>query len=292
MKILGTGLNGLIGSRIVALLQDKHSFQNVSRSGGVDITDKDQITNAILSSDADIVLHLAAMTDVKEAEKEKDLGEKSSSWQINVIGTDNIAKACEKSGKKLIYFSTDLVFNGENIPNGGYRETDKTYAVNWYGETKCEGEKRVQSISSPWLILRIAYPYRADFPKKDFVRIFQWLLSEKKQFSAIVDRIITPTFIDDIALALDSLLTKNAVGIYHTTGSESIRIYDAAKLVAQTFDLDAHLIRKTTRKEFLNGKPWEPLDSSLNIDKLTQLGINMHSFQEGLRMIKKQMGLL
>jgi len=288
MKILGTGLTGLIGSRIVELLSDQYQFENISRSTGVDITHKDQVKEVIEKSDADVILHLAAMTDVKGAELEKDQREESSSWKINVSGTENIAYACQQTEKKLVYLSTDLVFNGENTPEKGYEETDQPNPMNWYAKTKYEGELRVQKVTSPWIIMRPGYPYRANFPKKDFVRVFQSLLEEKKQFTAIVDRIITPTFIDDLALALDGLLKHNATGIYHTTGSESISIYDAAKMVAQTFELDASLIGKTTRKEFLVGKPAEPFNSSLCIHKLEQLGIKMHTFQEGLDIIKGQ----
>jgi dTDP-4-dehydrorhamnose reductase len=288
MKILGTGLTGLVGSRIVELLANEHQFENISRSTGVDITNKEQVTNAIVASDAEVVLHLAAMTDVKGAELEKDQAEESSSWKINVIGTENIVLACQQTGKKLIYFSTDLVFDGENIPEGGYTETDKPHALNWYAETKYQGELRVQNITSSWIIMRPAYPYRANFEKKDFVRVFQWLLQEKKSFTAITDRIITPTFIDDLAVAFDGLLKQNATGIYHTTCREGISIYDAANLVARTFNLDASLISKTTRKEYLAGKPWEPLNSSLSIAKLQKLGIDMHSFEEGLDIMKQQ----
>ena len=288
MKILGTGLNGLIGTRVVELLGDTHTFQNMSRSTGINIVNKDQVRKALSDSDADVVLHLAAMTDVKGAEAEKEQGEESTAWKINVVGTNNVAEACHETGKKLIYLSTDLVFNGENTPAEGYTETDKEDPVNWYGKTKYEGELRVHEMKSPWLIMRPAYPYRANFPKKDFVRIFQWLLQEKKQFSAIEDRIITPTFIDDIAFAFDSLLKKNATGVYHTAGSEAVSIYQAAQLVAKTFDLDASLIGKTTRKEFLVGRPAEPFNSSLSIHKLEQLGIKMHSFVEGLTFVKQQ----
>lgn len=288
MKILGTGLTGLIGSRIVELLGGTYTFQNVSRSLGVDITDKEQITNTIMASDADVVLHLAAMTDVKGAESDKEKGEESTAWKINVFGTENIAYACQQSEKKLVYISTDLVFNGENTPEGGYIETDRPDPVNWYGKTKYEGELRVQSIMSPWIIMRPAYPYRANFHKRDFVRIFQTLLQEKKQFKAIEDRIITPTCIDDIAFAFDGLLKKNAMGVYHTAGSQSVSIYQAAQLVASTFNLDASFIEKTTRKEFLVDRPQEPLNSSLNIAKLEKLGIKMHSFEEGLALVKQQ----
>ena len=139
MKIFGTGLSGLLGTRIVELLQATHAFSDNSRANGVDITDSEQIRKAINSSDAEVVLHLAAYTNVKAAELERDLGEQSESWKINVIGTENVARACKEAGKKLIFTSSDMVFDGENTPEGGYTEEAKPHPLSWYAKTKYEG---------------------------------------------------------------------------------------------------------------------------------------------------------
>ncbi len=288
MKILGTGLNGLIGSRIVDLLKEKHTFENISRSTGVDITDYDSVLKAISSFDADIVLHLAAYTDVKQAEKEMDLGEKSQSWKINVVGTENVAKACSKLSKKLIYFSTDLVLGGDDMPVGGFSERSVPNPLSFYAKTKYEAEKIVNQLQTPWLIIRPAYPYRASFEKPDFVRFFKTWLSEKKPIAVLEDRLVTPTFIDDLALAIDTLIEKDETGVYHAVGSQIISMYDAVLLIAKTFNLDQGLVSKTTRKEFLVGRPPEPFSSALNNAKIRQLGVNMHTFEEGLEEIRKQ----
>lgn len=288
MKILGTGLNGLIGSRIVELNKDKHTFQNISRSTGVDITDYSSVLNAISSSDAKVVFHAAANTDVKAAEKEKDLGQESQSWKINVIGTQNVAKACSQTGKKLIHISTDMVIGGDIMPKGGFREDAALNPLSFYAVTKSEAEKIVQSLSTPWVIMRTAYPYRASFEKPDFVRFFKQWLTEKKPISVLIDRIISPTFIDDLANAFDVLVEKEALGIYHTVGSQIVSVYEAVVLIAKAFNLDTKLIGKTTRKEFLVGRPPEPFSSALNNDKIRKLGVNMHTFEQGLEIIKTQ----
>ena len=288
MKILGTGLNGLIGSRIVELNKDKHIFQNISRSTGVDITDYSSVLNAISSSDAKVVFHAAANTDVKAAEKEKDLKEESQSWKINVIGTQNVAKACSQTGKKLIHISTDMVLGGDIMPKGGFKEDAALNPLSFYAVTKSEAEKIVQSLSTPWVIMRTAYPYRALFEKPDFVRFFKQWLTEKKPISVLIDRIISPTFIDDLANAFDVLVEKEALGIYHTVGSQIVSVYEAVVLIAKAFNLDTKLIGKTTRKEFLVGRPPEPFSSALNNDKIRKLGVNMHTFEQGLEIIKTQ----
>lgn len=288
MKILTTGLNGLIGSRIAELLKDQYSFENVSRTTGVDITNLDQVQKAVSQSDAEIVLHLAAYTNVKEAETQKDLGEEGEAWRINVIGTHNVAKAAEAAQKKIIYFSSDMVFDGEHMPEGGYKETDTPNPLSWYAVTKFEGEKIIQSLQTPWVIFRPAYPYRASFEKPDFVRFFIDKLKEKASLNVLTDRIITPTFIDNLAPSLDTVIKKRLTGIYHTTGSESVSIYDAIQKIGTVFNLGTSTIGKTTRAEFLVGRPPEPENSSLNNTKISNEGIHFSTFEEGLQEIKKQ----
>jgi len=289
MKILGTGLTGLIGSRIEELLHE-HSFENISRSTGLDITDSDSVSRAIVMSQSSIVLHLAAYTDVKTAELEKDKGELSDAWRINVVGTENVVRACKESGKKLIYFSTDLVFDGENTPVGGYVEGDKENPINWYAKTKYEGELRARDMGSQSMVIRPAYPYRAFYSKNDFVRLFMQRLANHEELTVITDRIVSPTFIDDLAVSVAMLITKNASGIYHVVGSTGISIYDAAKEIAKVFGYNEKLIHTTTRKEFLVGRPPEPFNSSLSNAKIKQLGIPMLTFRDGLEAVKKQLG--
>jgi dTDP-4-dehydrorhamnose reductase len=286
MKILGTGLNGLMGSRITELLSDVYEFENVSRSTGVDITNPDQVFQAISDSKALVVMHLAAYTDVKTAEKEKDLGKDSEAWKINVLGTQNVAAACQKLNKKMIHFSTDLVVGGDDMPEGGFTEEAAANPLNWYAKTKYEGELTVKNNTTPWVIIRPAYPYRKEFTKPDFVRFFKELLSSGKPVSVLTDRIITPTFIDDLAFALKVLIEKDATGIYNVVGSQILSIFDAVNIIAEKFNLDKSLIGKNTRAEFLVDRPSEPFSSALNNAKIKQIGAVMHTFEEGLDIIK------
>lgn len=289
MKILGTGLTGLVGSRLVELLSPQYTFENISRAAGVDITDLAQVEKAIIKSDCDLVLHLAGFTDVRQAELDRDLGQSSIAWKVNVTGTENIVHACSKMGKKLIYASTDLVFDGEDTPNGGYREGDKENPLNWYAKTKFEGELRVRDSKTPWLIMRLAYPYRASFSKMDFARFFINKLANNETITLLTDRIITPTFIDDLAGALDILLSKKCIGIYHTVGSTSLSIYKAAQIIADIYGFDRKLLFQTTRKEFLVDRPPEPFNSSLNNAKIKSIGAQMRYFEEGVRELRVQM---
>ncbi len=286
MKILGTGMNGLIGSRIIELLKEKYEFENLDRTSGVDITDKEKVSEHIKSSDAEVVLHLAAKTDVDGCEKDKDLGENSDAWKINVEGTRNVAQSASESGKKLIYISTDFVFDGNIDSDKFYTEEDIPNPINFYAKTKFEGEKIVQSLGENWIIARLAYPFRANFSKNDFMRAILKRLQEGLTVVAIEDHIFCPTFIDDVALALDTLIANDSKGIFHVVGSQALSPYDASLLIAGNFNLDASLISKTTREDFFKDRAPRPFRLALKNDKIKKLGIKMRTFEEALTEIK------
>lgn len=288
MKILGTGLNGLVGSRIVELLGSEFEFNNISRQTGVDISILDQVEKAITSSSAPIVLHLAAKTDVDGCEKDKDLGENGEAWKINVEGTKNIVEACKKTNKKLVYISTDFVFNGINPPREGYSETDQPYPIDWYGQTKYEGEKIVMDSNLEWLIMRIAYPYRASFSKNDFFRAIFSRLQNNLAISAITDAIFTPAFVDDIAKAFHTLVSENQNGIFHVAGSQSLSPYNSALEIAKIFNFDEKNIKKTTQEEFFKNRAKRPFHGIIKNAKIQKLGVSMSTFGEGILQIKAQ----
>ncbi len=290
VKILGTGLSGLVGSRITELLSDKYEFENLSLETGIDITDKSAIEKIVNDFSGEIILHLAAKADVDKCEKDKPEGENGAAFKINVLGTQNLIDAAKKTGKKIIYISTDFVFSGENTPEEGYSEEDKPSPVNWYGQTKFEGEKRISSSGLAFIIARICYPYRTSFPlKKDFFRAILERLKEGKEVRAITDHLMTPTFIDDIAFGLDQLMETKSQGIYHVVGSQFITPHEAALLIAKTFNLDSPLIKKTTRGEYFKEGAKRPFNLSLRNDKIQKLNVKMKTFEEGLEEIKKQL---
>lgn len=288
-KIIGTGLSGLVGSRVVELLGQEFEFEDISRKTGTDILDKEAVTNRIKNFDAQYVLHLAAYTNVDEAEKEKDLGEKSIAWRMNVGGTKDVLEAVESTGKHLIYISTDMVFPGTKPLPEKYTEEDATGPVGWYATTKCEAEKVVQQAKVPWTILRIAYPYRANYEKKEYVRIFKTLLEEGREIKAVSDHYFTPTFIDDLAGVFSHIFRTNLTGIYHVSGKTSISPFDAAIKIAEVFHLDKNLVSKTTREEFFKDKAPRAFNLSLSSAKIEKLGVSLSNFEEGLEEIKKQL---
>jgi dTDP-4-dehydrorhamnose reductase len=133
MNILGTGLSGLIGTRICQLLP-AYEFQNLSLETGVDITDPKTVEAYFSKSDAPWVFHFAAKTDVDGAEKERHLGVKSSSYIVNVLATGHIVEACRKTGKRLLYVSTDFVFDGIKPNYTSPKPDNKDCQPVWCGE--------------------------------------------------------------------------------------------------------------------------------------------------------------
>ncbi len=266
-------------------MKDKYSFDNLSLDTGVDITDASTLDVIRKDAEHPIVLHLAAKADVDGCEKDKDLGKDGAAYKINVNGTENVVNACKEANKKIIYISTDFVFGGDDAPEGGYTEECKPHPVNWYAETKYLGEEVVKNSGIPFVITRIAYPYqKEDFAlKKDFVHAIWGRLANNQPITGVTDHLMTPTFLDDIAHALDVLIAQNQTGIFHVVGSEFITPYDAAMKIAETFGLDKSLISKTTREEYFKGKAPRPFNLSINNDKIKRLGVHMRGVSEGLK---------
>jgi dTDP-4-dehydrorhamnose reductase len=289
MKIFTIGGSGLVGTRITDLLKEKeYILDDLSLTNGVDITDASSLTPIKEDTEHEVVVHFAAKTDVEGCELDKPLGEKGAAFRINVIGTQNVAEACLASKKKMLYISTDFVFDGKKDLPYKYTEEDAPNPLNWYAETKYKGEEIVKKSGVDYAILRIAYPFRADeFPiKKDFVHSIMGRLANHQPVAAVTDHVMTPTFIDDIAFAIDAVIQNGANGIYHVVGNQSLTPFDAFDIMAERFGYDKSLISKTTREEFFKGKAPRPFNLSVSNAKIERLGVKMRSFEEGLKEIK------
>ncbi len=291
-KVIGTGLSGLVGSRIVELLKDKYEFVDFSLDTGVNILDKENIAAAFeKNKDAVAVIHLAAFTDTNAAWEQK--GDKSNiCYRLNVDGTQNILDLAQKFNQYLIYISTDFVFDGAKTTP--YVETDTPNPIEWYGETKYLGEKLILDSGYPnFNISRITYPYRAKFDAKvDIIRKVLTKLKNGEEVKMFSDQICTYTFIDDIASVLGYFLENKNTGIYHLVGSSSHSPYDMAKLVASTFGLDQKLVKSSSLDDYIKSqpagsRPWQKTLITSN-QKIVNLGLNFCTLEEGLNKIKEQ----
>ncbi len=289
MKLAIIGSTGLVGSRILELLSNSYSLVEFNSSSGTDITNPQSLE--LLASDEEIshVILLAAKADVDGCELDREENENGEAWKINVEGAANVAKLCKDTHKKIIYISTDFVFDGTKPDGEFYDENDTPNPINWYGYTKWKGEQAVTESGASSVIIRIAYPYRAKFDKKnDFVRAISNRLRSNQEVWAVSDHIFNPTFIDDFVNALDVVISQDVSGIYHVVGSESLNPYDAAIKIADTFELDKSLVSSTTRVEYFSGKADRPFNLAMNNDKIKALGVRMRSFEEGLQEVKSQ----
>jgi dTDP-4-dehydrorhamnose reductase len=278
-KVLITGAAGLVGSRIVELLDGKYAFIPLS-SKDMDITDRDAVHERLSSLTYDAILHLAGYTNVDGAEKEKE-----TAYRINEQGTKNLVEMASSQKKQFIYISTDFVFDGNMPP---YVETSDPHPISIYGDSKYKGEL---AVGKNGMIVRIAYPYRAQFDKKkDIVRILKSVLEAGKPLSMIGDSLMVPTFIDDIAGGLDYLLTQYESTVFHLVGKDALTPFDMAQQIAHTFKLDASLISKTSYDTYFAGKAKRPKKCDIRSIKNTFYA--MSSLEEGLTIIKKQLNVI
>jgi dTDP-4-dehydrorhamnose reductase len=285
-SLLGTGLSGLVGSRIIEL-NPQYKFTDLSLDTGKNILDPQTLETDFKNNPADTVIHLAAFTDTAAAWDQK--GDKSGScYQINVVGTQNIVNLCRQYNKYLIYISTDFVFDGSK--KTPYTETDTPNPLDWYGATKHEAEKIAATI--PSAIIRIAYPYRANFPQKvDLIRKIKNNLENNQVCTLFNDQTTTPTLIDDISQGLNLVIQKKPTGIYHLVASSSQTPFEMALKIAQTFNLDQNLIKASSLQEYLkqpNIRPYAPNGSLSNQKFVSEFDFTPRTLSQGLQVIKKQ----
>ncbi len=289
MKIIGTGLSGLVGSRIQELLVNQYHFVDCSLDTGIDITRPDHLQRVFVQNpDATAVLHLAAFTDVNQAWEQR--GDKNGlCYQVNVIGTKNIANLCAQAGCYLLHISTDFVFDGEK--SGGYQETDAPAPIEWYGETKYLAEQEVVQSGAKHAIARIAFPFRSCFSQKiDLVRKIIEDFKNNSLAPLFTDQTITPTFIDDIAAAIHTLIKRKAIGIYHVVGSTSLSPYELALRINKVFKLNNRQIRKASLAEYVR-KTGRPRQKNLTLinRRITALGVKMRTIDAALQELKLQL---
>jgi dTDP-4-dehydrorhamnose reductase len=268
-KIALTGQSGLVGSRITELLASDYEFVSIPQEE-IDITDRKSVFDRIHSIDFDILFHLAAYTNVDQAEIQKDICRK-----VNVDGTKNLYEAVTEKGKKMIYVSTGFVFDGINPP---FDETSAPHPLSYYAKTKYEGEQIVKDTA---MIVRFDYPYRKSYTlKRDFVAGIKYALEQKKDLNMVTDSLFTPTFIDDIAYAMNYLFSHFQQNIYHIVGSNSISPYDAAIQIADVCGLDKKYIHQTNYATYYAGKA--PRPQRAVITSVHNSFYPMKSFRNGL----------
>ena len=275
---------GFLGTKIVSVFKEKGI--KLITSGiedkvdySLDITDEQSMIYLFKDLNPDIVLLPAGITNVDLCETEKE-----KATEVNVEGTRNVVDSCRAFNSKLVFFSTDYVFDGLK---GNYLETDLVSPVNFYGETKVLGEKMVSGLND-YLIARVSalYGFNSKEDKNTFVRYAINELRKEKEITA-AKLINCPTLIDDIAEAVYFMLEKNFSGLFNVTGSEKTSKYNLLKKICQVYGFDSCKIKEVP--VIPGWKAKRPLDTSLDITKIQLHGIKMSSIEEGLIKIKKDL---
>ncbi|MBI4162170.1 MAG: dTDP-4-dehydrorhamnose reductase [Candidatus Aenigmarchaeota archaeon] len=288
-RVIVTGGNGLLGRYISAQRKDVVSLSRAD----LDITDMSAVSKAIFKGAA-CVIHCAALTDVDYCESHPEDAE-----NVNAFGTKNIAEACRAAGAKLIYLSTDFVFDGAKTTpltskhTGVYKEEDEPNPISIYSKTKLKGEEFAK-ITDKWVVVRTSVVYgneqgkRHQAKPKKFVNWAIGELNNGHKIRAIHDEFNSPTFAGDLAAALLKLADSDFGGIVHCAGSERISRYDFALKIADVFGKDKSLIEKV-KSEDLKRLARRPKDSSLDISKAKEMGIQMSDASHGLEKMREEL---
>lgn len=264
MKILVTGAKGQLGKDLMReLLRRGHEAVGVDVDE-MDITDAASVRRVISEVKPEAVIHCAAWTAVDAAEDNED-----KVRLVNAVGTKNVAEACKAIGAKMMYISTDYVFDGKGTEP--WQPDCKDYApLSVYGKTKLEGELAVAGTLDKYFIVRIAWVFGAG--GKNFVRTMLSLGKTHGELRVVCDQIGTPTYTPDLARLLADMIVTDKYGYYHATNEGGyISWYD---FVCEIFARAGYTTKvlPVTTAEYGLSKAARPFNSRLDKSKLTASG--------------------
>lgn len=262
MKILVTGVKGQLGYDVVKELEKRGHEVYGTDVDNMDITDGAAVEKTIKAYMPDAVIHCAAYTAVDNAEDNVDICRK-----INKDGTENIARACKKTGAKMIYISTDYVFDGQGTRP--WEPEDKAAPLNVYGLTKYEGELAVQKYLDRFFIVRIAWVFGIN--GKNFIKTMLRIGREKGAVSVVKDQFGSPTYTYDLARLLADMVQSESYGIYHATNEgDFCSWYEFACFIFEAAGMDVDVTPVTSDEFPVKAK--RPENSRLSKEKLSLNG--------------------
>lgn len=284
MKVFVTGVNGQLGHDVVNELikkghtvigsdiTDKYngvsdcSFVTTNTYKGLDITDKTKVDELLLDIKPEAIIHCAAWTAVDLAEDED---KKAKVFNINVNGTKYLANVAKEIDAKMLYLSTDYVFNGQG--DRPWKPDDKDFEpLNYYGETKLMGEKVISNILDKYFIVRIAWVFGLN--GNNFIKTMINVGKTHDEVRVVNDQIGTPTYTYDLARLLVDMIETDKYGYYHATNEGGyISWYDFTKEIYKQYGLNTKVTPVST-KEYGLSKAARPFNSRLDKTKLVENG--------------------
>lgn len=283
MKVLVTGVKGQLGYDVVNELKKRNHEAVGVDIEEMDITDAESVKSVITSAAPDAVIHCAAWTAVDAAEDEENIPKVQA---VNVDGTRNIAKICKQLDCKMIYISTDYVFNGQG--SEAWKADCKEYSpLSVYGRTKLEGELSVSGILDKYFIVRIAWVFGKN--GKNFVKTMLNVGKKFPEVRVVCDQIGTPTYTYDLARLLVDMVETEKYGYYHATNEGGfISWYDFTCEIFRQAGYSTKVIPVTT-EEYGISKAARPFNSRLDKSKLSENGFKpLPTWQDALSRYLKE----
>lgn len=289
MKILITGSNGQVGSKLVQLCQEKKINYLAFNKFELDITDKKSIFDSVSISKPTIVINAAAFTNVDEAETKELVA-----YSVNAKGPENLTKICNLLSIPLIHISTDYVFDGKK--SSPYNENDITNPINAYGRTKLKGEELISQLANNYIILRTSWVFSDN--GNNFMNKIIELSMINKELKVVGDQYGSPTSAKSIAEAILKICDLYHIdkeiksGIYHFSGERHTSRYDFAKYIIDVAYDEGLLewkpnLKEITTKDFPS-KSTKPMNSSLSCAKITaEFDVEESNWQEDVSFILK-----
>lgn len=261
MKVLVTGANGQLGWDVVKELQKQNIECYGTTRKDFDIIDFEATEKFITNYMPNAVIHCAAYTAVDKAEDEQGL-----CYLVNASATENIAEICKKINAKMLYISTDYVFDGTKI--GFYEVDDKPNPINVYGKTKLLGEQAVQRILDKYFIVRISWAFGEH--GNNFVKTMLRLGKERKELNVVANQYGSPTYTVDLAPLLVEMIQTEKYGIYHATNEGVCSWAEFAEEIFKIAGMDVKVNYITTAEYPTRAK--RPMNSRLSKEKLIEKG--------------------
>lgn len=262
MKYLITGGTGQLGYDIVKELISRGKLEYIApTTKEMNITNKDEVEKVILDYKPNVIFHCAAYTAVDKAEEDRE-----NCYNVNVNGTKNIVEVAKKINAKVVYISTDYVFDGTKKTE--YETEDITNPINYYGYTKLLGEKEVQQLNN-YLIVRISWAFGEN--GKNFVKTMLNLAETKTELSIVSDQIGSPTYTKDLSKLLLDMIENNKKGLFFATNEDFCSWYEFAEYIFKINNINIKLNKVLTKDYKTLAK--RPLNSKLSKNKLDEEGL-------------------
>lgn len=262
--ILVTGSNGQLGFDVTKELQKRKLEYVGSIRNDFDIINYDEVEGYILNLKPECIIHCAAYTAVDKAEDEKEM-----CYKINVLGTENIAKACKKVNAKMIYISSDYVFDGSgNMP---HQINEEANPLSVYGKSKYQGELKVKEYLDKYFIVRTSWVFGAN--GNNFVKTMLRLGNERSSINVVSDQIGSPTYTVDLAKLLCDMALSEKYGTYHGTNEGFCSWAQFAEKIMKIANLDCKI--NYIKTEEYKTKALRPLNSKLSKENILENGFEM-----------------